>query len=257
MNLWKFAKEALLHATPATVATHERAASSPPPSPVATVASVACSRGADSDQPTTHDGAALVRRAQFKERAATIIAGAGISASSGITRSTVCDSTRFTAGNITGSASITTSTDITSSTAAAASTPITGSGATTGSTDSSTALLRPTRSWDSEDWLAFYGEKAGIGEHDHGMTRRDAEAHAVEHCISEWLYQHPMSSDADDGCLVCNEPDRAGDDLLLVGLGGGEVWLHRGCSTTWRTARIAAAVTALVALGIAGPEGSS
>jgi hypothetical protein len=73
MKLWEFAKEALLHATPATVAIHERAASSPPPPPVANVATVACSKGADFDQPVPADAAAaLARRAQFKEQAATV-----------------------------------------------------------------------------------------------------------------------------------------------------------------------------------------
>jgi hypothetical protein len=47
MSLWEFAKGALLHATLATVATHEQVALPPVPSSVASVATVACSKGAD------------------------------------------------------------------------------------------------------------------------------------------------------------------------------------------------------------------
>jgi hypothetical protein len=144
--------------------------------------------------------------------------------------------------------------DITGSTSAniSGSSDISGSRDTTGSTDS-TALRQTTRPWGSEDWLIFYDEKAGIAEHDGGLCRQEAEKHALEHCISEWLYQHPMSSDAEDGCLACAETDKANDDLLPVGLGGGEVWLHRGCSAAWRAARIAEAVAGLAAMGIGGP----
>jgi hypothetical protein len=62
MSLWKFAKGALLHATLATVATHEQAAPSSPPSSVvsvASVATVACSKGADLDLAAIEERAAI------------------------------------------------------------------------------------------------------------------------------------------------------------------------------------------------------
>jgi hypothetical protein len=118
-------------------------------------------------------------------------------------------------------------------------------------------LLQPTQPWDPVDWLGYYYEKAAIGEFDHGMSRQEAQEHAHEHCIGVWLYQHPISSDAKDGCLACGETDRPNDGLLPVGLGGGEVWLHVECSAAWRASRIAEAVSALTAMGIRGPEGSS
>jgi hypothetical protein len=43
---------------------------------------------------------------------------------------------------------------------------------------------------------------------------------------------------------------------LAIGLGGGEVWLHRECSTTWRVARVAEAIAALAAMGVWGIKGS-
>ena len=119
-------------------------------------------------------------------------------------------------------------------------------------------LLQPTQPWDPVDWLGYYDEKAAISEHDHGMSRQEAEEHAHEHCIGVWLYQHPMSSDAKDGCLACGENDRPNDDLLPVGLGSGEerVWLHRDCVPAWRAARIDAAAEGLRVMGITS-KGSS
>jgi hypothetical protein len=62
MSLWEFAKGALLHATLATVATHEQAAPSLPSSSVASVArvaTVACSKGADLDLAAIEERAAI------------------------------------------------------------------------------------------------------------------------------------------------------------------------------------------------------
>jgi hypothetical protein len=62
MSLWEFAKGALLHATLATVATHEQVAPPSIPSSVASVARVApvaCSKGADLDLAAIEERAAL------------------------------------------------------------------------------------------------------------------------------------------------------------------------------------------------------
>jgi len=126
----------------------------------------------------------------------------------------------------------------------------------TGSTDN-TALLQPALPWVSEDWLAFYEEKVGIAEYDHGLSRQEAEKRAVEHCMAEWLYQHPVTTDADDGCLICGFTDLPNNSLLAIGLAGGLVWLHRECSTAWRARRIAAAAAGLAAMGISASGGSS
>ncbi len=60
---------------------------------------------------------------------------------------------------------------------------------------------------------------------------------------------------AEDGCVVCGDVDRPNDDLLPVGLGGGEgrSWVHRGCSAAWRASRLAEAARELAAMGIADP----
>jgi hypothetical protein len=55
-------------------------------------------------------------------------------------------------------------------------------------------------------------------------------------------------------CPICGEADRPNDGLLPVGLGGGKVWLHRGCATAWCAARKAEALAALASMGIRAPE---
>ena len=57
------------------------------------------------------------------------------------------------------------------------------------------ALLRPADDgWSAEDWQAFFDERAGIAEFDGGMSRADAEAHAFNCCVDEWLKRNPVRS---------------------------------------------------------------
>ena len=42
-----------------------------------------------------------------------------------------------------------------------------------------------------ENWRAFFDERAGIAEHDGGLTRTDAEQQAFECCVVEWQWQNP------------------------------------------------------------------
>jgi hypothetical protein len=167
-------------------------------------------------------------------------------------------------GDITGSSNLIASSNISGSGTSdiTASTDIIGAGAiitdgdTTGFT--STALRQPPQAWGSEDWLAFFGEKAAISEFDHGMSRRQAEALAYQFCLSKWLYEHPVCSNAADGCAVCSETDRPNDALLPIGIAGaGEAWLHRDCVPAWHAVRIAAAVSELAAMNIVAPAVNS
>ncbi len=59
--------------------------------------------------------------------------------------------------------------------------------------------------WTPEDWRAFFDERAGIAEHDGGLSRDDAERQAFECCVMEWRCQ-PKSSKHRD-CL-CPAPRR-------------------------------------------------
>ncbi len=51
--------------------------------------------------------------------------------------------------------------------------------------------------WTAEDWRTFFDERAGIAEHDFGLSRADAEALAFESCIVEWFNRHPERSNPD------------------------------------------------------------
>jgi hypothetical protein len=120
-----------------------------------------------------------------------------------------------------------------------------------------TALQRPQEDgWSSEDWRAFYGEKAAIAEHDGKLAWPQAEGSAYQTCIGEWLDRNPVSSNVDDGCRVCGGGDRPGDDLLPVGLGSGleRTWLHSNCIPIWHSARMAQAASALAVMGVRSPE---
>ena len=85
----------------------------------------------------------------------------------------------------------------------------------------------------------------------------EAEKLAYADCLAEWLYRHPVRSDADDGCPVCGATDQPNDPLLAVELGGGLVWAHRECAPAWRAGRLAEAVTALAAVGITSKSSST
>jgi hypothetical protein len=115
---------------------------------------------------------------------------------------------------------------------------------------------QPQGEWSPEDWLVFYGERVGIGEHDFGLPRPEAESRAYDTCIAEWLYRTALVSEPGP-CPICGDADRPNDMLLAVGIVGGRTWLHIGCVKAWCAGRQAEAVAALAAMGIKGPEGSS
>jgi hypothetical protein len=104
-------------------------------------------------------------------------------------------------------------------------------------------LLRPGRNiWSGEDWRAFFDERAGVAEFEDGLSRADAEAHALTCCVAEWLNHHPPRS-VPGRCHGCGEGEHAGDPLLPFGTEDtGHTWLHSRCWSGWYAARIADAV---------------
>jgi hypothetical protein len=108
------------------------------------------------------------------------------------------------------------------------------------------ALLRPGHDgWSGEDWLAFFDERAGIAEFDGGVARAEAEAHAFECCLSEWLNRNPVCS-SPSHCLECGGGEHNWDKLLPYGTEpAGLAWLHSRCWETWHAKRKAKAVTTL------------
>jgi hypothetical protein len=99
--------------------------------------------------------------------------------------------------------------------------------------------------WTTEDWQAFYGERAGILEFDCGLARRKAEVQAFEACIVEWLNQNPAPSQP-GRCAWCGEREIKTAVVLPFGSEPGtHAWLHGECWRPWQDARRAQAVKAL------------
>lgn len=116
------------------------------------------------------------------------------------------------------------------------------------------ALLRAGRDgWSTEDWQAYFDERAGIAEFDGGLPRWESEARAFDCCVVEWLKRNFVRS-LPGRCLACGGGDHAGDALLPYGIEAtGHVWLHSRCWPAWHAGRKAEAVAALRAMGIAAP----
>lgn len=116
------------------------------------------------------------------------------------------------------------------------------------------ALLRlPDDGWSAEDWQVFFDERAGIAEFDGGLSRGQAEAHALACCAVEWLNRNPVRSPP-GRCLRCGCGDRAHDPLLSYSAHStGDAWLHSRCWPAWYAGRKTEAVAALATMGIGHP----
>jgi hypothetical protein len=114
------------------------------------------------------------------------------------------------------------------------------------------ALLRsPTRAWSVEDWCALFARRTAIHERKFGLDRADAERHALDDLITEWLTCHPPTcSNAAAGCVYCGGPNGDGKVLLPVLAGGGHTWVHDRCHQHWMETRSSEAREALASLGI-------
>jgi len=115
-------------------------------------------------------------------------------------------------------------------------------------------LRRSGRDWSAEDWQAFFDERAGIAEFDGGLSRGEAEALALDHCVVEWLIRHPVQSSPDLCFGCCRGDEHAG---IVVPFGtepSGHVWLHSDCWPAWHRSRKAEAAAALSAMGIGSPR---
>ena len=77
-------------------------------------------------------------------------------------------------------------------------------------------ILATFGEWDTADWQAFFDERAGIVEFDGDVSRQEAEDHALECCIVEWLNRHREPSDPSQ-CAHCRRPDDLSMSLCLSG----------------------------------------
>ncbi len=113
--------------------------------------------------------------------------------------------------------------------------------------------------WTPEDWQALFHERAGIAEHDGGLSRDDAEQQAFECCVMEWRCQHPPPASGPERCAHCGEPisEPGRDGLPFLTGAGGHTWLHSDCHGDWTARRRAEAVAALAILGLRLQAGKS
>ncbi len=110
-------------------------------------------------------------------------------------------------------------------------------------------LLASPSVWDAETWREFYDERAGIAEHDGGLSRAEAEARAFESCIVEWMNRNPARSES-GRCAWCGKPEEVGS-TVVVPFGTeihGHTWLHHHCWLDWHKRRRVEALEALTAL---------
>jgi hypothetical protein len=115
-------------------------------------------------------------------------------------------------------------------------------------------LRRQLGHWTMADWQAFFDERAGISEHDGGLTRAQAETLAFDHCAAEWLIRHPVKS-SPGSCLGCGRGDEQDGIVLPFGTeASGHAWLHSHCWPAWYSGRKAEAAAALSAIGIGSPR---
>ena len=116
-------------------------------------------------------------------------------------------------------------------------------------------ILRPGLSgWSTEDWHAFFAERAGIAEFDGALPRPQAEELAFTCCVVEWLNRSAVSS-MPGRCIGCGGTHNAHDPLLPYGVETtGHVWLHARCWRSWHEDRKAQAVVILSSIGIAPPK---
>ncbi len=69
--------------------------------------------------------------------------------------------------------------------------------------------------WDAEDWRTHFDERAGIAEHDGGLSRAEADHQAFACCVVEWQWRNAPPASGPAWCAHCAEPL-------------GEIWLPRG-----------------------------
>ena len=107
--------------------------------------------------------------------------------------------------------------------------------------------------WTTEDWKAFFDERAGIAEFNGGLTRHEAEAVAFEGCVTEWLNRNREDS-SPDICAGCGGGEADKSPLLPFGTSeSGYSWLHTECWRDWHAYRRATAVRGLAEMGIVAP----
>ena len=113
--------------------------------------------------------------------------------------------------------------------------------------------------WKPEDWLAYFNERAAVREFDGRMSRSEAERHAFEDTVAQWMALHPAPpTEVCHGCAHCGLPSTPDDPLLpILAADHGHTWIHDHCHARWLETRRAIARTTLQQLGVSGALGAN
>lgn len=99
--------------------------------------------------------------------------------------------------------------------------------------------------WSTDDWRLYFEERAAVAEFNGGLTRADAEAHAFECCIIQWLNLHPGPL-VTGRCVWCGAAESGNAVVVPFGSDPGtHAWLHAECWPAWHQARRAKAIAEL------------
>ena len=106
--------------------------------------------------------------------------------------------------------------------------------------------------WRTEEWIAYFNERAAVREFDGRLSRVDAERMATEDTISHWLALHPAGPGPPHaGCVRCGGLSRPGNALLpVLAVDHRHIWLHDLCLKPWVQRRRLEARIALEGFGI-------
>ena len=94
----------------------------------------------------------------------------------------------------------------------------------------------PAQPWTHDDWLALFDERAGIAEFDGGASRDEAEAMALDACVTQWLAMTPLEAAATGRCVHCHQPALGSDTLTLI-IAGDTHHLHAACALAFAQTR--------------------
>ncbi len=117
--------------------------------------------------------------------------------------------------------------------------------------------LLSVHEWSSQDWLAYFEERAAIAEIDGEMPRQEAERIALNDAVATWLHKNPPGQQSEDRCAACGEGfgEMGQDTVPLIAGPGQHAWLHHHCIDAWHHRLRQEAVRALETMGIPTPEG--
>ena len=93
-------------------------------------------------------------------------------------------------------------------------------------------------SWLTEDWLAYFDERAGIAEFDGGFPRIEAGALRLPGLRRPLAVINPPVIDHAQQCLQCELAVECDDKISAAGAAGKRGMLHAKCADKWKVSRV-------------------